>query len=87
MTAKGDFITDDEVLERLSYHLDRHLTRLKLSRKQAAIISGEHPMSAQRIVGRVNMPRVAALFRLTQGLGIGVDELLKPIPKKNSCAA
>lgn len=80
-------MTDKEIMDRLSYNLDLHLRRRELSRKQAATISGEHPMCAQRIVAKVNMPRWCGVVRLAAGIGISLDELMREVPKKNSKAA
>lgn len=74
--------TDEQVLENIGVNLSRFLEDKGWSQADLSRASGENEMRVSSAVRGINMPSGAALHRFAEVLGVKVDEILGPPPKK-----
>ena len=75
-------ISNDEALENIAANLRRLLDDKGWNQADLARATGESEMQVSRWIRGTQMPSAAALFRLTEALGVPSDKLKSPPPKK-----
>lgn len=72
-------MSQSEAKERIAANLQRAMDAVGMSQNRLAIESGEDPMTVSRVIRGITEPRVSTLARMTEALGITIDECLEPV--------